>query len=347
MDDPRQDEERWLAVQRRDTDADGRFVYAVRTTGVYCRPSCPSRPAKRDNLLFFASGEEARQAGFRACKRCRPDDVDAIAHRQAVSLACERIRQVEEMPDLTTLATEAGLSPWHFQRVFKAQVGLSPKQFAMAERRRRLREALTTAETVTDAIYAAGYSTSSRAYADARVLGLEPQMVLGGGKGETIRHASAHSSLGEILVAATERGLCMVEFGDPEQLLVELRRRFPKAVLEPADARMQELIGQVVDHIDRPGASGAMLPLDFRGTVFQERVWRALMAIPAGETVSYAELAARIGQPMAFRAVARACATNVLAVVVPCHRVVRGNGDLSGYKWGINRKQALLDKERG
>lgn len=335
---------RWDAVRARDAASDGCFVYAVRSTGVYCKPSCPSRPARRENVRFFTTGDEARVAGFRACRRCRPDD-DATPHSEAVRIACESIRASEETPNLEALARTAGLSPAHFQRVFKAQVGLSPKQFALAERRKRLRGALSTAPSVTQAIYEAGYGASSRAYADASATGLEPAKLRNGAKGETIRFAVAASSLGEVLIAATERGLCFIEFGDPDELEAELTRRFPHARIESADGTFTSLMGDVIRLIDKPNMNAA-LPLDVRGTSFQERVWRALTLIPFGRTVSYAELAERIGQPSAARAVARACATNGVAVVIPCHRVVRGSGDLSGYKWGVERKRALLDRER-
>jgi len=336
--------QRWLAVQRRDAEFDGMFVYAVRSTGVYCKPSCPSRPARRENVHFFASCADARGASFRACKRCRPDE-DVDRHTEAVRHACERIRTAEEAPDLDTLARDAGLSPGHFQRIFKAQVGLSPKQYALAERRKRLRGALSKAPTVTQAIYDAGYGASSRAYADASATGIEPSTLRNGAKGEMIHFAAARSSLGDLVIAATERGLCFVEFGDPEVLEVELSRRFSGATIKPGDQAFSTLVDQVVAQIDAPRPNEA-LPLDIRGTSFQERVWRALTAIPPGQTVSYSELAARIGQPTAARAVARACATNGIAVAVPCHRVVRGSGDLSGYKWGVERKRALLDRER-
>jgi AraC family transcriptional regulator of adaptative response/methylated-DNA-[protein]-cysteine methyltransferase len=338
------DAARWDAVRTRDASFDGRFVYAVRSTGVYCKPSCPSRPARRENVSFFATGEGARVAGFRACRRCRPDD-EAASHAASVRIACESIRSVDKAPSLEALARTAGLSPGHFQRVFKALVGLSPKQYALAERRKRLRSALSTAPSVTQAIYQAGYGASSRAYADASATGMKPALLRNGAKGETIRFSAASSSLGEVLIAATERGLCFVEFGEPAELKAELARRFPGAGIEPADDGFAGMVEEVIQAIDAPHAN-VSLPLDIRGTSFQERVWRALTAIPLGRTVSYAELAERIGQPTAARAVARACATNSIAVVVPCHRVVRGSGDLSGYKWGVERKRALLDRER-
>jgi len=339
------DEERlWGAVQRRDKSADGSFVYAVRSTGVYCRPSCSSRPARRENVSFYANPAAAEGAGFRPCKRCRPnEDADAQA-AEAIRRACERIEAAEEEPDLETLACEAGYSPWHFQRLFKAQVGLSPKRYAMARRKARLRKALPDASSITDAIYAAGFGASSRAYEDKGALGMTPSAYRNGGEGETIRYTSADSSLGPVLVAATERGVCMIEFGDADELVPVLTQRFPKARITRANGDLAALVERVVQLIDAP-SGGCDLPLDIRGTAFQERVWKALTLIPAGQTVSYAELAERIGQPTAARAVARACATNGIAVAVPCHRVVRGSGDLSGYKWGVDRKQALLERE--
>lgn len=339
------DQFRWDAVRRRDASADGQFVYAVRSTGIFCRPSCPSRPAKRENVSFFATAELASRAGYRACKRCRPDGEQAEAHLDAIEAACRQLREEETPPDLAALAAQAGLSAGHFQRVFKQHVGLSPKQYQLAARKQRLRSALAGAETVTAAIYDAGYAASSRAYADAAAMGVAPDRLRKGAAGETIRYAMATSSLGTLLVAATDRGLCMIEFGEREPLLAELKRRFPAATLEAGDEAMTGMIAEVVRHIDEP-ATASRLPLDVRGTAFQERVWQALTAIPLGETISYTELAERIGRPTAARAVARACATNGVAVVVPCHRVVRGTGDLSGYKWGLDRKRTLLDRER-
>lgn len=339
------DEERlWGAVQRRDKAADGRFVYAVRSTGVYCRPSCPSRPARRENVSFYADPAAAEKAGFRPCKRCRPNENPEVEAAEAIRRACERIEAEAEEPDLETLARDAGYSPWHFQRLFKAHVGLSPKQYAIARRKARLRQVLAEASSVTDAIYAAGFGASSRAYEDKGALGMTPSAYRNGAEGETIRYASAKSSLGPVLVAATDRGVCMIEFGDPDQLVPVLTRRFPKARIVRANGDLAALVERVVQLIDSP-AVGCDLPLDIRGTAFQERVWKALTLIPPGHTVSYAELAERIGQPTAARAVARACAANGIAVAVPCHRVVRGSGDLSGYKWGVERKRALLARE--
>lgn len=338
------DERLWGAVQRRDQSADGSFVYAVRSTGVYCRPSCPSRPARRENVTFYADANAAEKAGFRPCKRCHPNENPDDRTAEAIRQACQWIETAEDQPDLGTLARSAGYSPWHFQKLFKAYVGLSPKQYAIACRKVRLRQALPDAGSVTDAIYAAGFGASSRAYEDKGALGMTPSSYRNGAEGETIRYASAESSLGPVLVAATERGVCMIEFGEPEQLVQVLAQRFPKACIVPVNRDLAALVERVVQLIDEPSA-GCDLPLDIRGTAFQERVWKALTLIPAGETLSYAELAELIGRPSATRAVARACASNSIAVAVPCHRVVCSSGKLSGYKWGVERKEALLSRE--
>lgn len=338
------DAHKWTAVQTRDAASDGAFVYAVSTTQIYCLPSCSSRLAKREHVTFFETPLAAEAAGFRACKRCRPDQQLRHPHAQAIRQACEAIHTAEDEPDLAQLAQSAGLSPSHFQRVFKAEVGLSPKRYAMAVRKQRLRQELPSARSVTHAMYDAGYTSPARAYADENALGMTPSAYLKGAKGETIRYAAAHTSFGNILIAATTRGLCMVEFGAKSALMITLKSRFPLANLVPADAALNALVAQVVERIDAPCQSTA-LPLDLRGTAFQERVWQALTGIPVGETVSYAELANRIGQPKAARAVAKACATNPIAVIVPCHRVVRGTGEISGYKWGVERKRKLLDQE--
>lgn len=342
----RDDDHLWQAVKARDGAFDGQFVYAVRTTGVYCRPSCPSRPKRRENVSFHADATAAQAAGFRACLRCRPQETRPDAALDGiVAFACQRIEGAETEPSLADLSAAAGYSPFHFQRLFKERVGLTPKQFAKACRKARLRQRLTDAASVTDAIYAAGYGASSRAYEDGAALGMTPQAFRRGAGGERIVHAMAASSLGPILVAATGRGICMIEFGDEAELVGRLSARFPGAELTPGDAGFAELVGRVVALVDAPGSTTVDLPLDIRGTAFQERVWRALTQIPAGETVSYAALAERIGQPRAARAVARACAGNGIAVAIPCHRVVRGDGDISGYRWGVARKRALLDRE--
>jgi AraC family transcriptional regulator, regulatory protein of adaptative response / methylated-DNA-[protein]-cysteine methyltransferase len=266
-------------------------------------------------------------------------------HRNAIDRACRRIEASQTPPDLATLAAEAGLSPWHFQRVFKAAVGLSPKRYAMARREQDFGRRLAGARSVTDAIYDSGYAASSAAYRDSRQLGMQPASLRDGGANESIRYATAKSSLGPILVAATDRGICMVEFGAGKALVEQLRVRFPNAVLSPADGALDEWVRRVVEQIDSP-LRDAGLPLDIQGTAFQRRVWHALTRIPSGETVSYGELARRLKAPTSTRAVARACATNGIAVLVPCHRVVAADGSLTGYKWGITRKRSLLAREK-
>jgi AraC family transcriptional regulator, regulatory protein of adaptative response / methylated-DNA-[protein]-cysteine methyltransferase len=266
-------------------------------------------------------------------------------HREAINRACRRIDAADSEPSLAVLAAEATLSPSHFQRLFKAAIGLSPKEYALARRRERLAQSLATASSVTDAIYGAGYQASSAAYRDSQTLGMAPRRLRTGGSGERIRYASTSTGLGQLLVAATDRGICTVEFGSERTLLAQLRKRFSQACIEPADSELQQWITQVVSFIDGDHADPG-LPLDLRGTAFQMRVWRALTRIPAGKTLSYSALARRIGAPTSTRAVARACASNHVAVLVPCHRVVASTGELTGYKWGITRKRRLLDQEQ-
>lgn len=342
------DDPRWAALVARDARADGTFFYSVKTTGVYCRPSCAARPARPENVSFHTSAEAAQRAGFRACLRCRPDE-PALAERQAAQIAelCRWLAEAETTPSLDALARRAGLSAHHLHRVFKRVTGLTPRAFAAARRAERLRARLGQGGRVTDAIYGAGYGSNSRVYeqSDGR-LGMTPSRYRAGGVGEAIRFAVGECSLGSILVAATERGVCAILLGDdPELLTQELERRFASAHLIGADADFEQLVARVVALVERPG-SGDELPLDVRGSAFQERVWQALRAIPAGTTTSYAEIAARLGLPRAVRAVAQACAANTLAVAIPCHRVVRLDGGLSGYRWGVERKRALLDRER-
>jgi AraC family transcriptional regulator of adaptative response/methylated-DNA-[protein]-cysteine methyltransferase len=344
---PARDEERWQAVKRRDPAFDGKFLFAVRTTGIYCRPSCASRPAKRENVTFFATGAQAENAGYRACKRCRPDKLGAPdPQMEAVKRACERIEEAEEAPNLAELAASAGLSPYHFHRVFKAITGVTPKAYALERRARRAADKLRTAETVTEAIYDAGFNSSSRFYenTDAR-LGMTPGAVRRGGAGILIRFAVGEASLGAVLVAATDKGVCAILLGDdPAALVRELQDRFPRADLEGGDAEFERMVAQVVGLVEAPGQR-LDLPLDIRGTAFQQRVWAALSAIPAGKTATYAEIARAIGQPTAVRAVAQACGANPLAIAIPCHRVVRSDGDLSGYRWGVERKRELIARE--
>lgn len=341
------DEARWAAVQRRDRAADGQFYYSVRSTGVYCRPSCPARPPLRANVAFHASTLEAEQAGFRPCMRCKPDQ-PPLAERQAaiVAQACRLIESADEEPDLDSLAEAVGMSRFHFHRVFKAHTGITPKAYAAAHRAARVRRGLATAGKVTDAIYDAGFGSSGRFYASSgKMLGMTPRRYREGGQGETIRFAVAQCSLGAILVAATGQGICAILIGDePEPLVHDLQERFPRAELKGAERGFERTVAQVIGFVEAPGI-GLDLPLDVRGTAFQQRVWEALRQIPAGRTVSYAELAERIGLPDGARAVAGACAANPVAVAIPCHRVVRTDGSLSGYRWGIERKRSLLERE--
>ena len=342
------DEARWEAVQRRERAADGVFYYSVRTTGVYCRPSCGARLARRANVAFHASCEAAESAGFRPCLRCRPD-LPPLAERQAqaVAAACRLIETSEEEPDLDALAAAAGMSRFHFHRLFRQHAGVTPKAYAAALRAARVRDELAQGTPVTDALYAAGFQSSSRFYAEAdAMLGMAPSRFRAGGAGEEIRFAVGACSLGAILVAATDQGICAILMGDdPEALVHDLQDRFPRARLIGADARFERTVAQVVGFVEAPRI-GLDLPLDVRGTAFQQRVWEALRAIPAGATVSYTELAQRIGSPAAVRAVAGACAANPVAVAIPCHRVVRSDGGLSGYRWGIERKRALIEREK-
>jgi len=342
------DAARWAAVQSRDRAADGVFYYSVRTTGVYCRPSCGARPALRANVVFHASCAQAESAGFRACLRCKPDQ-PPLSERQArlVADACRLIDEFDDAPDLDAVARQVGMSRFHFQRVFKLHAGVTPKAYAAARRAARVRAALETNGSVTEAIYAAGFNSASRFYAgSAAMLGMAPTRFKAGGANESIRFAVGACSLGAILVAATERGICAVLMGDDPELLVrDLQDRFPKAALIGADAGFERTVARVVGLVEAPRI-GLDLPLDLRGTAFQQRVWAALRAIPAGETVSYTELAQRIGAPAAVRAVAGACAANPVAVAIPCHRVVRNDGGLSGYRWGIERKAALIEREK-
>lgn len=341
------DEACWAAVIARDPRADDSFVYAVRTTGVYCRPSCPSRLARRENVRFFGSCAAAAAAGFRACKRCQPDRAaPRSAQLEAIAAACRLLETSETPPTLATLAAAAGLSRFHFHRVFKACTGVTPKAYADQARDDRLRRELARGTPVTVACYEAGFNSSSSFYQAARgALGMLPREYRRGGAALAIHHAFGDTSLGRILVAATAQGLCAILFGDDDDdLLNDLRARFPHATLHVAAPDFAATVAAVVRLVETP-ARGLALPLDIRGTAFQQRVWQALRELPAGATISYGELAARIDAPSASRAVAQACGANPLAVAVPCHRVVRGNGDLAGYRWGVGRKRQLLARE--
>lgn len=338
---------RWSALQARDKSADGHFVYSVKTTGVYCRPSCAARQAKPENVSFHQTCADAEQAGFRPCLRCKPNQASLDEQQQAlVQRACELIDRADVAPSLQALAEHVGMSPYHFHRLFKARTGLTPKRYANAQRAARVRSQLLKGETVTNALYDAGFNSSGRFYAVAdQLLGMIPKAFREGGANTQIRFSIGHCFLGTLLVAQSERGICAILFGDnPEALQADLHQRFPRATLVAADATFSETVNQVIDFIEMP-AKGLSLPLDIQGTVFQQQVWQALQKIPAGRTASYREIAENIGSPRAVRAVAGACAANSLAVAVPCHRVVRHDGELSGYRWGTERKRALLDRE--
>ena len=332
---------RWAAVVARDGRADGSFFYAVKTTGVYCRPSCAARPARPENVSFHATAADAERAGFRPCLRCRPNEVSR-AERQASSVAelCRFIDTTEQAPTLDELAARAGLSPHHLHRLFKSITGLTPKAYAAAQRAKRVRAELARSDTVTAAIFEAGYNSNGRFYAEAdQLLGMTPTQLRAGGADTDIRFAIGACSLGAILVAQSARGVCAIALGDdPDALARELQDRFPNARLIGGDAAFERLVAQVVGFVEAP-TLGLALPLDLRGTAFQQRVWQALRELPAGRTASYAELAARIGAPRSVRAVAQACGANPIAVAIPCHRVVRTDGALSGYRWGVERKR--------
>jgi len=342
------EEQRWQAVRGRDAAADGTFYYAVRTTGVYCRPSCAARPARRENVSFHDTRQAAEHAGFRPCKRCRPDGPSVREQQGAlIAAACHQIETAAPQPSLQALADAAGMSRFYFHRVFKQVTGLTPKAYAMAHRTRRVQQELAEGSSVTDAIYAAGYNSNSRFYANSSAdLGMKPSAVRQRGRDAHIRFAVGQTSLGSVLVAATELGICAVLLGDEPQALVrDLQDRFGEAELVGGDEQFEQWVAQVVGLIETPSA-GTDLPLDLQGTAFQQRVWRALRRIPPGTTVTYSDLAERLGAPKAARAVAQACGANPIAVAIPCHRVIRTDGSLSGYRWGVERKRALLARER-
>lgn len=341
------DDPRWAAVLARDASADGHFVYAVKTTGVYCHPGGAARLPRPQNVEFFDTAEAAEAAGYRPSRRVGADrDGLAAQHARLIASACRRLEEGDPAPSLADLAAGAGMSPYHFHRVFKTTTGLTPKAYAQAHRARRLREGLGRPATITDAIFDAGFGSNSRFYETSNQrLGMRPSQWRAGGEGAAIRFALAQCSLGAILVAASDRGVCTILLGDdPDQLLRDLQDQFPRAQLMGGDAGFERLVAQVIGFVEAPRL-GLDLPLDVRGTAFQERVWQALRQIPAGCTASYAEIAERIGMPRAVRAVAQACGANRLAVAIPCHRVVRSDGALSGYRWGVERKQALLQRE--
>jgi AraC family transcriptional regulator, regulatory protein of adaptative response / methylated-DNA-[protein]-cysteine methyltransferase len=342
---------RRAAVRRRDPAADGHFYYSVLTTGVYCRPSCAARPARPENIGFHTTRADAEKAGFRPCKRCRPD-LAPKSEREAALIAqsCRAIEAAEEAPALAELAAQVGMSPHHFHRTFKRIAGVTPKAYADAHRQRLVQDSLRAGSGVTEAIYAAGYNSSGRFYAAApEMLGMTPTAYRSGGAGEAVRYAVGRCTLGRVLVAATERGVCAIFLGDePAPLVTALQERFPKARLTKPEPEFAQWVDEVVRFVDDPARSqGFGLPLDIRGTAFQRKVWEALRQIPAGATTTYSDLAARLGQPKAVRAVGSACGANPLAVVIPCHRAVAMNGGLAGYRWGLERKRRLLARERG
>jgi AraC family transcriptional regulator of adaptative response/methylated-DNA-[protein]-cysteine methyltransferase len=338
---------RWARVLARDRSMDGQFYYSVATTGIYCRPSCPSRTATPKNVSFHDSIADAEAAGFRPCKRCKPDQPSAdVQNAEIVARVCRLIEQAEEIPPLGELAKAAGLSPGYFHRLFKAITGVTPKHYAAAHRAGKVRDELGRSDTVTEAIYSAGFNSSGRFYETSdEMLGMTPTDYRAGGANAEIRFAVGECSLGSILVAKSEKGVCAILLGDdPDMLVRDLQDRFPRARLTGGDAEFEGLVACVVGFIEAPGL-GLDLPLDVRGTAFQQRVWAALREIPAGTTATYADIARKIGAPKSVRAVAGACAANALAVAIPCHRVVKSDGALSGYRWGVERKRVLIDRE--
>jgi AraC family transcriptional regulator of adaptative response/methylated-DNA-[protein]-cysteine methyltransferase len=338
---------RWSHVVARDGSADETFWYSVATTGIYCRPSCPSRTANPKNVHFHDTIAETEAAGFRACKRCKPNQSSLeVQNAGRIARICRLIEQAEEIPPLAELAEAAGLSPGYFHRVFKAVAGVTPKDYAVAHRADKVRDELGRSSTVTEAIYDAGFNSSGRFYEKSgEMLGMTPTEYRAGGAHAAIRFAVGQCSLGSILVAKSEKGVCAILIGDdPVALVHDLQDRFSRARLIGGDGNFETLVARVVGFIEAPGI-GLDLPLDIRGTAFQQRVWSALRQIPAGTTVTYTDIAKTIGAPRAGRAVAGACAANALAVAIPCHRVVRNDGALSGYRWGIERKRALIDRE--
>ena len=331
----------WAAFMRRDRSWDGRVIGAVKTTGIYCKPSCPAKRPKRENVEFFATGDEARAAGYRSCMRCKPDEVGR--DREAVAKAVKLIEHAEEAPSLGEIAAAVGYAPHHFQRMFTRDLGVSPAGYWRGLRAKRAADALVETEQVTEAIYEAGYSGPSRFYADAKErLGMTPSAWRDGGRGETIRYVVTDSPLGPLLVAATPKGICRLTFDEDESALA---CRFPNATIVPDDGTISAWVEGALEAIKHP-QSAPDLPIDVRGTAFQEAVWRELRRIPLGETRSYADIARAVGQPDAVRAVGTANGSNPIAVLVPCHRVIRSDGTLGGYAGGLDRKRKLLAAER-
>lgn len=338
---------RWIATIKRDSSADGQFFYSVKTTGIYCKPSCASRPPRPENVRFYSTRKEAEQAGFRPCKRCCPDQPPLVEKKiDTIVKACRFIESSEALPNLAELAAYAGLSTYYFHRIFKSVTGITPKAYATAHRNKRIRKQFKCSDTVTNAIFNAGYNSCSRFYEKTgQVLGMTPSKYKEGGTDIDIRVAIGECSLGSILVAMSKHGICAIFLGNnPEELLKELQDRFPQSNLIGGDNNFEQLVATVIGFVESP-AIGLNLPLDIRGTAFQQRVWNALRKIPAGSTASYTDIAKCIGSPKAARAVAQACAANKIAVAIPCHRVVRNDGNLSGYRWGVERKRELLKRE--
>ncbi len=339
-------EQKWQRVLSRDRSQDGRFFYAVKSTGIFCRPSCPSRRPRRASVEFFDSASDAQRAGFRACHRCKPTELAAQARAtRAATLYIDS--HLDETLRLSTLADEVGLSQWHLHRLFTRELGVTPRGYQEAQRLKKFKSELGSGRKVTDAVYEAGFGSASRLYEKStRALGMTPTQYKAGAHGLAITYTVFDCDLGKVLIAATEKGICALRFADEEEPLVaELAAEFPAAQLTRDDRKLREYSDAVRDHLE--GTQPALdLPLDVRATAFQRRVWEILQQIPRGETRSYSEVARSLGDPNAVRAVARACATNPVALVVPCHRVVQKGGALSGYRWGVARKQALLDRER-
>lgn len=342
------DDGRWHAVSENNSSADGTFYYAVITTGIYCQPSCRSKLPNRSNVEYFISCDDAEAAGYRACKRCRPTAISKAKEiEQKIINACRIIEESETSIKLDALATQVNLSPYHFHRLFKNIVGITPKQYASRHQSQRFQTKIKTSPSITDAIYSSGYGSSGSAYDKKRdQLAMKPTVYRKGAEGVTITYGLTQCFLGWVIVAATDRGICAIEFGDDSETLPEqIQARFPNAQLNKADIGFKKLIKEVVDFIESPKDT-FQVPLDIQGTAFQQKVWEVLRQIQPGETMSYTDVAERIGKPNAVRAVASACASNKLAVVIPCHRVISKSGKTGGYRWGTERKQRLLASEQ-
>ncbi|WP_230413796.1 bifunctional DNA-binding transcriptional regulator/O6-methylguanine-DNA methyltransferase Ada [Undibacterium umbellatum] len=341
------DDVRWDAVCIKNRDLDGEFVFAVKTTGIYCRPSCPAKTAKRQNVEFYETTVLAQQAGYRACKRCHPDGVSQEHSRNSmIETACQLIKNSEAPLKLETLASKMAMSPHHFHRIFKELTGVTPKQYQSALQKEKVRSLLNQSASISGAIYDAGYNSASRFYEMAgAMLGMSPKAYRAGAEDLQMQYMVCESALGLLLIASTEKGICTIEFGDSASVLEQvLQQRFPKASIRAAETHFKEWVTSILAYIQQP--RGLLdLPLDVQGTAFQQRVWKALQDIPPGQTASYAEIAKRIGSPSSVRAVANACASNQFAVAIPCHRVIRSDGDVTGYRWGMERKKALLKRE--